>query len=163
MLSNLFKNFWKWENTKCRYRCELNVILIHYCCAKSLRLCPTLCDLMKCSPPSSLSMGFSRQEYWSGLPCPSPGDLPNLGSNQVALPALAGGCFTTWGWGMGLCHLGMGLEFRLSWGLQVSPSILKLHIPHDSGVILLNMCHKRKNMCPRAPGTTNKNIHHFKN
>ena len=29
---------------------------------------------------ASLSMGFSRQEYWSGLPCPSPGDLPNLGS-----------------------------------------------------------------------------------
>ena len=26
-----------------------------------------------------LSMGFSRQEYWSGLPCPSPGDLPNPG------------------------------------------------------------------------------------
>ena len=28
---------------------------------------------------ASLSMGFSRQEYWSGLPFPSPGDLPNLG------------------------------------------------------------------------------------
>ena len=28
------------------------------------------------APPS---MGFSRQEYWSGLPCPSPGDLPNPG------------------------------------------------------------------------------------
>ena len=28
---------------------------------------------------ASLSMGFSRQEYWSGLPCPSPGDLPNPG------------------------------------------------------------------------------------
>ena len=28
---------------------------------------------------SPLSMGFSRQQYWSGLPCPSPGDLPNPG------------------------------------------------------------------------------------
>ena len=28
---------------------------------------------------TSLSMGFSRQEYWSGLPFPSPGDLPNPG------------------------------------------------------------------------------------
>ena len=28
---------------------------------------------------ASLSLGFSRQEYWSGLPCPSPGDLPDLG------------------------------------------------------------------------------------
>ena len=44
-----------------------------------------------------LSMGFSRQEYWSGLPCPPPGDLPNPGIEPVSLtfPALAGGFFTT--------------------------------------------------------------------
>ena len=36
-----------------------------------------------------LSMGFSRQEYWSGLPCPSQGDLPNLGIEPRS-PALAG-------------------------------------------------------------------------
>ena len=36
--------------------------------------CLTLCDPMGCSPP-----GSSRQEYWSGLPFPSPGDLPNPG------------------------------------------------------------------------------------
>ena len=41
--------------------------------------CPTLCDPVDCSLPASLSMGFSRQEYWSGLPFPSPGDLPNPG------------------------------------------------------------------------------------
>ena len=44
--------------------------------------CPTLCDPMYCSLPvsqSPLSMGFSRQEYWSGLPFPSPGDLPDSG------------------------------------------------------------------------------------
>jgi len=43
-------------------------------------------------------MGFSRQEYWSGLPCPSPGDLPNPGI-QPTSPALASGFFptsTTW-------------------------------------------------------------------
>ena len=34
---------------------------------------------MDCSPQAPLSMGFSRQEYWSGLPFPSPGDLPNPG------------------------------------------------------------------------------------
>ena len=33
--------------------------------------------MVACQAP--LSMGFSRQEYWSGLPFPSPGDLPNLG------------------------------------------------------------------------------------
>ena len=44
-----------------------------------------------------LSMGFSRQEYWSGLPCPPPGDLPNPGIEPVSLtsPALAGRFFTT--------------------------------------------------------------------
>ena len=36
-------------------------------------------DPMDNSPPTSLSMGFSRQEYWSGLPCPPPGDLSNPG------------------------------------------------------------------------------------
>ena len=37
-----------------------------------------------------LSMGFSRQEYWSGLPFPSPGDLPDPGIESVS-PTLAGG------------------------------------------------------------------------
>ena len=44
-----------------------------------------------------LSMGFSRQEYWSGLPCPPPRDLPDPGIEPPSLrtPALAGGFFTT--------------------------------------------------------------------
>jgi len=44
-----------------------------------------------------LSLGFSRQEYWSGLPCPPPGDLPNPGIKTAFLmsPALAGSFFTT--------------------------------------------------------------------
>ena len=44
-----------------------------------------------------LSMGFSRQEYWSGLPCPLPGGLPNLEMELESLtsPALAGRLFTT--------------------------------------------------------------------
>ena len=44
-----------------------------------------------------MSMGYSRQEYWSGLPFPSPGDLPNPGTEPVSLisPALADGFFTT--------------------------------------------------------------------
>ena len=44
---------------------------------------------MNYSPPGSLSMGFSRQEYWSGLPFPSPGDLPDPGIEPLS-PALAG-------------------------------------------------------------------------
>ena len=46
-------------------------------CAKSLQLCLTLCDPMDCSRQAPLFMGFSRDEYWSGSPCPPPGDLPN--------------------------------------------------------------------------------------
>jgi len=41
-----------------------------------------------------LAMEFSRQEYWSGLPVPSPGDLSNPGM-EPASPALAGEFFTT--------------------------------------------------------------------
>ena len=43
-----------------------------------------------------LSIGFSRQEYWDGLPCPSPGDLPDLGIQPTSLssPPLAGRFFT---------------------------------------------------------------------
>ena len=46
---------------------------------------------------SQSSLGFPRQEYWSGLPFPSPGDLPNPGIKPESLmsPALAGGFFTT--------------------------------------------------------------------
>ena len=42
-------------------------------------------------------MGFSRQEYWSGLLCPSPGDLPRPGTKPMSpmSPGLAGGFFTT--------------------------------------------------------------------
>ena len=41
-----------------------------------------------------MSMGFPRQEYWNGLPFPSPGDLPNPGIKPVSC-ALPGGFFTT--------------------------------------------------------------------
>ena len=43
------------------------------------QLCLTLRDPMDCSPPGSSAHGFPRQEYWSGLPFPSPGDFPNPG------------------------------------------------------------------------------------
>ena len=51
---------------------------------------------MDCSLQAPLSMRFSIQEYWSGLPFPSPGDLPHRGMELVSLKsALAGGLFTT--------------------------------------------------------------------
>ena len=63
-------------------------------CFSHVRFCATLWTIAHQAP---LSMGFSRQEDWSGLPCPAPGDLPDPGIRPVSLmsPALAGGFFTT--------------------------------------------------------------------
>ena len=60
-----------------------------------VQLFATLWTVAHQAPPS---MGFSRQEYWSGLPFPSRGDLSDLGIEPVSPVslALAGGFFTTW-------------------------------------------------------------------
>ena len=64
----------------------LIITCIYMCmCVKSLQSCLTLCEPMDYNPPSPLSVRFSGQESWSGLPFPPPGDLP----------ALAGGLFIT--------------------------------------------------------------------
>ena len=59
-----------------------------------VRLFVTLWTVARQAP---LSMGFPRQENWSGLPFPPPGDLPDPGMEPVSpvSPALAGGFFTT--------------------------------------------------------------------
>ena len=62
--------------------------------AHSHQSCRTLWDLTDYSPPSSFVMGFSRQEYWNGLPLTSPGDPPTPGITPVS-PALAGRFFTS--------------------------------------------------------------------
>ena len=51
------------------------------------QLCMILCDPRKVAYQVPPSMGFSRQEYWSGVPCPSPGDLPDPGI-EFGSPAL---------------------------------------------------------------------------
>ena len=63
---------------------------------QSLQACPTLCDPMG-AHQAPLSMGFSRQEYWSGLPISSLVDLPGPGIEPTSLksPVLAGRFFTT--------------------------------------------------------------------
>ena len=60
------------------------------------------CNPMDPSPPGSSSMGFSQKEYWSGLPVPPPGDLPDPGTEPVSLHLLH--CrwvlllLSHWGW-----------------------------------------------------------------
>ena len=81
----LYSNF-KWniiyKNTDC-------------CMCLVTQSCPTLCDPWTVAHQAPLSMGFSRQEYGSGLPCPSPGDLPHPGIEPMSLmfPAFAGRFF----------------------------------------------------------------------
>ena len=61
-----------------------------YVLAQLLSCIQLFCDPMDCSPPSPPSMDFPRQEYWSGLPFPPPGDLPDPGIEPMspASPAL---------------------------------------------------------------------------
>ena len=63
--------------------------LYAYCPGGGLvaKLCPTLVTPWTVSCQAPLSMGFSRQEYWSALPFPSPGDLPDPGI-EPGSPAL---------------------------------------------------------------------------
>ena len=62
----------------------------HVCMLSRVQLFATPWTVACQAPPS---MGFSRQEYWSGFPCPPPVDLPDPGI-KPASPALAGGFFT---------------------------------------------------------------------
>ena len=64
-------------------------IHIYWWCACSV----ALCDPIDCGPQASLSMEFSKQEYWSGLPFHSPGDLPDPRTEPMS-PALASGFFS---------------------------------------------------------------------
>ena len=69
---------------------------------KDMRVMLSFCVLLFATPwavahQAPLSMGFSRQEYWSGLPYPPPGDLPDPGIKPMSIqsPALAGRFITT--------------------------------------------------------------------
>ena len=74
---------------KCRcFHC----LLTDHCYCWVAKSCLTLCNLVDCSPPDSLSIGFPKQEYCSGLPFPSPGDLPDPGI-EPASSGLAGRFF----------------------------------------------------------------------
>ena len=78
--------------------------------AKLLQSYPTLCDPVAHSPLGSSVLGFSRQEYWSRLPFPSPGDLPDPGIELACLmsAALAGIFFSTKPWQQIIANNSMG-------------------------------------------------------
>ena len=74
------RGYWKWK---------VKVLVV--------QSCSTLCNPMDCACKAPLSMGFLRQEYWSGLLLPSPRDLPDPRIKPMFLmsAALAGGFFLT--------------------------------------------------------------------
>ena len=79
----------QWPLNKCHLTRFVFYICVCVCvcvCARaqSLRSCPTLRDPMDCSPPGPSVMGFFRQEEWSGLLFPPPGDLPDPGIEPVS-------------------------------------------------------------------------------
>ena len=84
-----------------------------------------------------LSMGFSRQEYWSGLPCSPPRDLPNPEIKPVSLtsPALAGGFFTTSAIWKAPCMLMVLPDFWLAFILPLAHPWLELRLKESSSQI----------------------------
>ena len=127
--------------------------IFQLCCFLVVKSCPTLCDHMNCSPAlqALLSVGFPTQEYWSGLPFPSPRHLLRPGL-KPASPSLAGGFVTTRkAWSsdyLGFCvlffffckslsvlltHLFRAVAQRYLRGCLLSVSPQKIHrIKHDS-------------------------------
>ena len=69
--------------------CMLCVCVCVCVCMQSHFSCVWSCHSVDHSPQDSLSMGFSRQDYGSGLPFPSPGDLPDPGIKHASLKSLA--------------------------------------------------------------------------
>ena len=90
-------NLWITSSVMKFHSCDCVACMACACmvsCFSHVWLFTTACTIARQVP---LSMTFFRQGYWSGLPCPSPGDLPDPGVEPASLmsPAMAGGFFTT--------------------------------------------------------------------
>ena len=114
--------------------------------------CVWLCDPMVCSPP--LFMDFSRKEYWSGLPFPSPGDLPDPGTKHMSLAstALGGRFFTTEPPRKPMTHDKKGTCFGFCFGLpkkwrvknHSKSHICSKNIGQSENIMIPRMSNKRK-------------------
>ena len=108
--------------------------------AKSLQSCPTLCDPIDGSPPGSASLGFSRQEHWSGLPFPSP--MHESGKwkwshSVVRWVQLRGSSSILW-------HcLSLRLEWKLTFSSPVAPpsfpNLLAYWVQHFHSIIFQDL------------------------
>ena len=99
-------------------------------CANLLQPCPLFATPWTVAHQAPLSMGFSRQEYQSGLPFPSPGDLPDPGIEPGALmsPALQAGSLPAEpSWNRLLDS--RSSQFQLSWVVTFLPTIIARSSP----------------------------------
>ena len=78
---------WRDLSSNCKARFLLSLHLCHHQGGLVTKWCPTLAIPWTRARQAPLSMGFLRPEYWSGLPFPSPGDLPDPGIEPMS-PAL---------------------------------------------------------------------------
>ena len=103
--------------------------------AQSLQSCPTLCSSLDHSLPASPVHGLSRQEYWSGLPCPPPGDLHNPGieSMSPAFPTLKANSLL-------LSHQGSPTDHTYSLPKREKVILKFTWLPHMPGVIVSFPC-----------------------
>ena len=80
----------KWKRARRNWGLQKEAGCVRVCacvCARMLRLFRRVrlfATLWTVAPQAPLSMGFSRQEYWRGFPCPPPGDLPDSGIEPVS-------------------------------------------------------------------------------
>ena len=116
-----------------------NTWCVHACmfsCFSHVRLFVTLWTI---APQAPLPMGFSRQEYWTGLPCPPPGDLsdPGIKSASLMSPALAGKVFTT----------------STTWEAPATTAVSE-----KSARTLILFSHKRLMLQPLFPGVSRNSV-----
>jgi len=85
------------DSLLCTLFLSFQLKLLSLCCVYALIWVRFFMTPWTAARQTPLFLGFSRQEYWSGLAFPPPGDLPNLGMKSMALssPALASRSFTT--------------------------------------------------------------------
>ena len=98
LLQGIFPNQgWNLDRLHCRQIFFFYRLSFHACVQSLFSHVWIFVTLWTVLHQAPLSMGFSRQESWSRLPCPPPGDLPDPGIEHVSLtsPALAGRFFTT--------------------------------------------------------------------
>ena len=109
------------------------------------------CGPMDCGPRGSSSMVFSRQDYWSGVPSPTPGDLSDWGIKPTS-PALAGRFLTTrtpWKAPRLLQSTGSGLMGFSSWSTQGSVVEARRLYNTSSVVVVLRLrCFAARGISP---------------